>query len=148
MLKNSSLFYMIYKNKMMKYLGFYREYYPNVQHHPSICSIKRGIFYDNVDEILAYLNGGKKLFGVRSLEKCALENESWLPSPIVYTDGEYVWTSRFIHYIEKHKIEIPKDFLNFVAQQSYIMPDLAEIGNGKLDKMKYGIRLYMMGSIT
>jgi hypothetical protein len=70
-------------------------------------------------KIVSYLRSGMEIFSwledVRCMYGCANLNVGF----VEFTDGVWVWTREFIHYVDCHGIAIPENFLNFLKDRSY-----------------------------
>ena len=70
-------------------------------------------------EIVAYLTSGIEIFSwledVQCMYGCSNENLG----SVEISDGTWVWTKEFIHYVDCHHIGIPGQFLEFAKQRSY-----------------------------
>jgi hypothetical protein len=65
--------------------------------------------------VLAYVRNGRvceSYFGWSDCRLCGAENGSR-----DLTDGTYVWPEGFGHYIEKHAVKPPSDFVHHVLRQ-------------------------------
>lgn len=50
----------------------------------------------------------------------------------IVTDGQWQWPATFSHYVEKHDIVPPKEFVDSIRDRKYYFPDVIEI------KLAYG----------
>lgn len=70
-------------------------------------------------DVVAYLESGIEIFSwledVRCLYGCTAENIG----SAELTDGVWVWTREFVHYVACHHIAIPERFQIFLRQRSY-----------------------------
>ena len=71
------------------------------------------------DRVLAYLKSGVEIFAwleyVSCMYSCVNKNVGF----VEYSDGIWVWTSEFIHYVEFHDIAIPESFLDYMENRSF-----------------------------
>jgi hypothetical protein len=44
----------------------------------------------------------------------------------VRTDGIWLWPDYFAHYVEKYGVDVPQEFLDHMARQGWIAPELTE----------------------
>lgn len=94
-----------------KYLGFFSENNLTMADNGSIKQhIVKEVNYDK-NKIISYLNKGKKEATCPKVVKDILTDKLISTSFSVFTDGEYVWKSDFIHYIENYNIKLPEDFI-------------------------------------
>ncbi|MFX0098425.1 MAG: hypothetical protein ACFFCS_02515 [Candidatus Hodarchaeota archaeon] len=70
-------------------------------------------FYDNFgiikSRIIEYLDGGIPCNFYRGLSSCRLCDEHVGSSE--RTDGKYIWPEKLSHYIDKHDVILPEEFL-------------------------------------
>lgn len=127
----------------MQLIGFWKEFrtrrggtvYPSLFQNNSLK--KREEKVDN--EIIKYLKDGIWLNKARMIYKCPLE-EKYTVTPIIYTDGEWLWTSELIYYYENYHVNISEEFLAYLEQRNYCNSTEEEIGEEKLDRIEYDIR--------
>jgi hypothetical protein len=108
--------------------GFWREFgwYLNNQ------SILLGIpeykerCFDVEDDFIEYLESGVPLTGLRLGVKCPFTGEN-LKSPSSYTDGKYVWTNAYIHYLSKGVISLDEDLAKHIKERNFTPVNREEI---------------------
>jgi hypothetical protein len=70
-------------------------------------------------EVVEYLVAGIKIFSwledVRCIYGCTASNLG----SVEMTDGVWVWTQEFIHYVDCHYVPIPQQFQIFLKERSY-----------------------------
>lgn len=89
--------------------------------------ISKSILVDKInyprERVLAYLKSGVEIFAwleyVSCMYSCVNKNVGF----VEYSDGVWVWTSEFIHYVEFHDIAIPESFLNYMESRSFLVSD-------------------------
>jgi hypothetical protein len=42
------------------------------------------------------------------------------------TDGEWLWRDDLAHYVERHHVRLPEDFLESVRANGYQIPEITE----------------------
>ncbi len=68
---------------------------------------------EQVNKVTQYLESGYLLLNFVSPTTDPYDQKTIIPW-VIYTDGMYVWDSIIIHWVERYKIRLPKDFLNHV----------------------------------
>ena len=89
-------------------------------------------------EILSYLRNGALISGIRGKMSSIIKNEE-ISSPSVLSDGEWVWTSEFIHHFENQRVSIPMKFLKKMIEQNYTPPTRDELGRDKILEIAYSL---------
>jgi hypothetical protein len=44
----------------------------------------------------------------------------------VSTDGDWLWRDDLAHYVQRHNVTIPDEFLRLIRERHYIVPDVDE----------------------
>jgi hypothetical protein len=44
----------------------------------------------------------------------------------IRTDGEWLWPGHYAYYVKKYGVDIPQEFLDHMARQGWIAPELTE----------------------
>lgn len=122
----------------MKVIGKWKEYYPRTgtgSVYEKLTNTKNK--YDS--SIISYLEKGIKIMGTKGGIKCVLTGEEWFEMS-AFTDGEWSWTSEFIHYVKMQKITIPEEFIIHMQKNKFVVPNVEEIGIKRLGEIG---RLFM-----
>ena len=81
-------------------------------------------------EVIDYLKKGKKVNLYRGWSNCRICGEK-TPGGSDDTDGLYVFPSGLVHYVEKHNLRLPDEFIQRVKEKGPIIEisriDLSEI---------------------
>ena len=76
---------------------------------------------DNRDKIIAYLKAGKPICAYMGYSHCRFN--CGIPDPNMgdsdYSDGTYVWPQGLAHYIEKHNVKLPDDFVSHMKVKNW-----------------------------
>ena len=67
------------------------------------------------DRVIAYLNNGKVDNAYRGMSRCRIC--ATFNGSEDLTDGTYVWPSGLAHYLEKHAVRLPSDFVAYVLSR-------------------------------
>lgn len=83
--------------------------------------------------ILSYLKKGNIVVTTRTFGWKCITGEFIIGSPSIYTDGQFVWSTEYIYYVEKGKIQVPKFFLKKIKNNKYVIPNIKDISKKKLE---------------
>ena len=112
----------------MRRVGFFREFYPNrsslpwLREHISTRRIR------SESKIVEYLRSGHMLAGVM---EGMLDIVDGTPFPegsgcsSLLTDGIWLWRQDLAHYVERHHVGLPDDFVAALVESGFRMPDLS-----------------------
>lgn len=90
----------------------------------------------NEADILSYLRGGTQAFAVPGLASDLLSpNRQVIGAPSVFTDGEWLWPTDLLYYIEHYHIEVPNTFVRRMEEQGWQCPTVAN-----LQELDFGLR--------
>jgi len=73
-----------------------------------------------VEKVLNYLKSGIELCSWLEHVDSMFGGTSQNLGAIEYTDGEWVWSSELIYYVEQHSISLPPAFLSYLESKGYI----------------------------
>jgi len=74
--------------------------------------------YSDLDKIVAYLKSGGKHSTVATMKECEYCDE--FAGPVNYfTDGVWMWPQWIIHYLVKHGLKLPEEFVNSIRHNDY-----------------------------
>jgi len=106
--------------KELKKFGFFKERLVD-DLYPSINEMKLNFVYENLSGLTDYLNNGTPVVLAPGVLYCLLgcDNEI-IASESIYTDGLYVWPGELSHYVEKHGICLPMNWLAFIKKNKYV----------------------------
>lgn len=77
---------------------------------PSIKTMISNEPYEGKDEIISYLQAGKKTYASSRVPIDVISNEKIGVEETGMTDGEYTWISTLPYYVEKYNLRLPKEF--------------------------------------
>jgi hypothetical protein len=73
--------------------------------------------------ILKYLRGGRRLLAASGIVEDTLDpRKGMIGPPDVFSDGEWLWTSDVIYYLENYHIEVPAEFIERMKQHGWECP--------------------------
>ncbi|MDC8098673.1 hypothetical protein [Chryseobacterium rhizosphaerae] len=119
----------------MKYIGFIKEY-NKVTESFSLSEYKSKQNYTNEEKanIVHYLKKGDIILTWMGVF-LDLDNNNFIGPQIYYTDGEWVWPSYLIYYLEKEIFfDLKEEFTNYLKEKKY---KLNIISKEKLREMEY-----------
>ncbi|WP_143570554.1 hypothetical protein [Streptomyces acidiscabies] len=109
----------------MRFIGFYRE----MDHHglsvyaEGIPAPGSGVGLYPAQEVSRYLISGYPVLDVMEVTEDVICGEFRSPGgSSVMTDGRFVWRLDLSFYVQRHSISLPRDFLDFLAKNKYIVP--------------------------
>lgn len=115
---------------MLKRLGFYREFYPGTGSSlPSIHDEVRPTGVAEESAIVEYLRAGNMIAAVMEGMADVIDGELFRGSSgcsSLLTDGVWLWRQDLAHYVERHHVPVPDDFLRFVGESGFRMPVLSD----------------------
>ncbi|GAA3348355.1 hypothetical protein GCM10020358_66540 [Amorphoplanes nipponensis] len=92
---------------------------------PSIRASVASAPLPDVDDVVGYLRGGHKLIAAMDLQDDVFEPaEQILNGSTVLTDGEWLWRQDFAHYVGRHDVEVPPEFLALIRRRGYVVPEV------------------------
>jgi hypothetical protein len=93
---------------------------------PSIADQARESLPD-AEQVVAYLRGGHVLIDMMDVQKDWFDpSHKIMDGPTVVTDGEWYWRIDLAHYVGRHHLRLPADFLARIRDNDYTVPDLDE----------------------
>src|SRR5437660_1339219 len=95
-----------------KRVGFFREQYDHAPGLPSIRDFVRAEPHPDAERIAAYLRGGVGLAGVGKYVEDVLDPTSRVAlTPGMDTDGVWLWREDLPHYVTRHNVSLPEEFV-------------------------------------
>ncbi len=113
----------------MKTAGMFREFGSVKQAEPqeSIFDHVSGEPLPDVDRVVAYLKGGHILIDFMDSAADVFDrSRQLLGGPTTLTDGDWLWRDDLAHYVRRHNVRLPDDFLRLIRERHYIVPDVDE----------------------
>lgn len=103
---------------------------------------------DELDRCIEYMSSTENMLnGGSGSDPCLFDNAHILYGYGCRTDGVWIWESHMDHYIREHNIQIPRDFIEHMKANNFVVPKLSE---DELDNIiedhwpiiRYGIGFY------
>ncbi|MEU8886425.1 hypothetical protein [Streptomyces sp. NPDC048442] len=105
---------------MTQRVGFFREFThdesgtdPSV--HDAVCT---HALYDEAG-IVAYLESGTEIFTSMGADRDVVSGDEWVSAGSLNTDGKWLWPEELAHYVRRHHLDLPADFLADVRAAQY-----------------------------
>lgn len=112
------------KHFHIQYIGYWSERYENGVTPAFLCGV---IDKASRDKIVAYLKNGIRgtefLGYARCRFECELSNTKALGNTDM-TDGQWMWPEGLSHYVEKHNLLLPPEFLKYLKRNNYQLPPI------------------------
>jgi len=123
---------------MQDILGFWLEYRKNTS-EKSLGDEAFGQDYGSLKEkIIQYLQGGINLLSLRTIFY-DIKDKDEMGVPVIYTDGEWLWTTEYIYYIDKYDLKIDQAFLKYLLNRSFKLPTKEDIGMDRIIELEDSI---------
>jgi hypothetical protein len=122
-----------------KRVGYFRElYYGDEPGLPSIREFVRPDAHPDRDRIVAYLRGGIGLAGVGRYVEDVLDptaRPALTPSP--KTDGVWLWREDLAHYVARHHVALPDEFVAHMRANGWAVPALSRAEVSRLSRQLF-----------
>lgn len=101
---------------------------------PSLFDAMRGAGPKDEDRIAAYLASGDEFFSAMGAERDAVTDDMWIPgaSGSLMTDGVWAWPDSLAHYVRRHHVALPPDFLAHIRANDYTVPAVPRERHGEV----------------
>ncbi|MFG2476523.1 hypothetical protein [Streptomyces fagopyri] len=115
---------------MTERAGFYREISgPDAaaDSAPSLRDAVRGSGPWDEDRILAHLDSAREIYTTMGARRDALTDDEWIAgSESLMTDGTWIWPIDLTHYVRRHHVSVPQEFLDHMRANSYTVPAVSD----------------------
>jgi hypothetical protein len=106
----------------LKSFGFFQEM-PDAEAIEFLRGHKADEPRPNEEKILRYLRNGRELMAMTGLGRDLLSDSQQIIGPLmVFTDGEWAWTSDLIYYVHKYHIDVDADFIRRMEEKGWRTP--------------------------
>ncbi|MFP3599262.1 hypothetical protein [Chryseobacterium sp. SIMBA_029] len=125
----------------MKYIGFIKEYNNIPESFPLSTYRNQNGSNKEIESIINYLKNGNIALSWMGVFIDA-ENKNFIAPQIYYTDGEWIWPSYLVYYLERDKFfDLGKEFMDNLKEKKYIpkvilKEELSEIENNFSQKLE------------
>ncbi|MEU6024829.1 hypothetical protein [Micromonospora sp. NPDC047134] len=76
--------------------------------------------------VVGYLNSGYVLIDVMDVAEDPFDSgRQVINGATVLTDGDWLWRKDFAHYVRRHRVAVPEQFLTLIRERDYIVPPRA-----------------------
>ena len=77
--------------------------------------------------VIDYLKRGSRFIGFQGLSWCRFNCGDTNMGAFELTDGTYLWPEGLVHYLEKHDVRLPQDFVDHVRKNLQVeLPEYAD----------------------
>ncbi len=81
----------------------------------------------DADRVVAYLRAGHGLIAMMDVQDDFFDrSQQVLSGSSVSTDGDWLWRDDLAHYVQRHNVTLPEDFLRLIRRRHYVVPEVAE----------------------
>lgn len=120
---------------MTKRAGFYQEISgPDAAADgaPSLRDAVRSSGPWDEDRILAYLESAREIYTTMGARRDALTDDEWIAgSESLMTDGTWIWPIDLMHYVRRHHVSLPQEFLDHMRAGGYTVPAVSDERRGR-----------------
>jgi hypothetical protein len=82
---------------------------------------------DDVDRVVTYLRSGHGVIAMMDVQDDVFDRSAQLLNgSSILTDGDWLWRQDFAHYVGRHNVAVPAEFLRLIRERQYIVPDVDE----------------------
>lgn len=116
-------------------VGFYSELRGGKPHEPSLRAAVQPVAGADDARIIEYLNAGETLIATAGSVSDVLDPKfGVIGAPHVLTDGTYAWPAILAHYVERHHVRLPDEFMTHVRGNAWTVPHGIDLLSLKLDR--------------
>lgn len=111
---------------MIKRVGFYQEFGEHGDPSASAPSLRDAVRtageWDE-DRIVAYLESSPEIYSAMGAERDVITGDVWIPGAgSLVTDGTWLWPVELAHYVRRHHIALPAEFVAHIRGNDYAGP--------------------------
>jgi hypothetical protein len=116
-------------------VGFYCELRGGRPHEPRLRAAVQSSASPNEVRIIQYLNSGELMIATAGVVSDVLEPKfGIIGPPHILTDGTYAWPAIFAHYVERHHVRPPEEFVSHMIANAWTVPTRIDVLSLKLDR--------------
>jgi hypothetical protein len=120
-------------------VGFYSELRGGKPHEPSLRAAVQPVAGADDARVIEYLNAGETLVATAGVVSDVLDPKfGIIGPPHILTDGTYAWPATFAHYIERHHVRVPDEFVSHMRDNAWTVPHGIDVASLKLDRNMSG----------
>lgn len=109
----------------LKAAGMFRELGPvrSAEPQESIFDSVTDEELPDLTEVVTYLTSGHVLIDVMDVADDAFDPaRQVMNGSTVLTDGDWLWRKDLAHYVRRHRVALPEDFLALIRERDYVVP--------------------------
>ncbi|MGV9338471.1 hypothetical protein [Streptomyces sp. NPDC003688] len=118
---------------MIRQAGFYRELHGAGDASAPTPSLRRAVAEArgrdrevDEDRIVAYLRSGTEIFSAMGAERDLITDDEWITGAgSLVTDGTWLWPVELAHYVRRHHVPLPPEFLAHIRSNAHTSPPVA-----------------------
>jgi hypothetical protein len=113
----------------MKTVGFFHELWSTdkLEPQPSLLRAVNEEPAPDEAELVRYLKSGHVLVDMMDTMRDVVSGDEWiLAASTTLTDGEWLWRDDLAHYVRRHHVRLPEEFMACVRANGYRVPDVDE----------------------
>lgn len=117
---------------MLMRIGFFKEFFLRPSDYPWLPSIKDAITCNppsDENRLVEYLSAGNYVASVMEALEDVLTGELFKESggcSSLLTDGLWLWRQDLSHYVRRHHVRLPDEFILHIRSNLYLPPVLSE----------------------
>ncbi|WP_043261548.1 hypothetical protein [Streptomyces sp. e14] len=115
---------------MIKRAGFYREIggqATTAHDAPSLHDAARDSGPWDEDRVLAYLESAPEIYSTMGARRDVLTGDEWITGAgSLLTDGTWLWPTDLVHYVRRHHVALPPEFLDHIRANDYTVPAVSD----------------------
>ncbi|MGX9886640.1 hypothetical protein [Streptomyces sp. NPDC002276] len=79
------------------------------------------------DRVLGYLESAREIYTTMGARRDALDGDEWIAgSESLLTDGSWIWPVDLVHYVRRHHVALPQEFLEHIRANGYTVPAVSD----------------------
>ena len=106
-------------------LGFFREFGSSRSTGDSILDFVSDKPSPHQDMIVNYLRNGERMGWTMERSHDVIDGSFQPDSAAPVTDGRWVWRADLAHYVERHNLRLPKEFVDTVTERKGVPPKIS-----------------------
>ncbi|MFI1768684.1 hypothetical protein ACH41H_42545 [Streptomyces sp. NPDC020800] len=115
---------------MIKGVGFYQEFGDHGDPSAPASSLHDAVRTAgdrDEDRIVAYLESSTEIYSVMGAERDVVTGDAWIPGAgSLVTDGTWLWPVELAHYVRRHHIALPVEFVAHIRGNDHVSPALSQ----------------------
>ncbi|MGV9322224.1 hypothetical protein [Streptomyces sp. NPDC003660] len=111
---------------MFEQVRLYRELGALEGGAPSLRDAARAVGERDEGRVLAYLDACPEIYTTMGAERDVIADDVWITGAgSLITDGTWVWPIELAHYVRRHHVALPHEFITHIRAQNYVCPEVS-----------------------